>query len=155
MFAYVVWFACDFYSSFLTVTREGDNYRWLIHPEMLNGATNGTMYVNITVFNYTSSRPVTVNVTLMNFKCVYWDVNQNDWSRDGCWVSVSLSIKMAQNYKRSTNIIQVIGDKSVRCVITVSTLSHRLVLKQYRTWLTAYVTITLSTGAPSSWCPIR
>ncbi|XP_017333410.1 polycystic kidney disease protein 1-like 2 [Ictalurus punctatus] len=68
------------------LTGNGDNYRWLIHPEMLNGATNGTMYVNITVFNYTSSRPVTVNVTLMNFKCVYWDVNQNDWSRDGCWV---------------------------------------------------------------------
>lgn len=79
---------CPFVSTFLC---EGDNYRWIIHPEMLN-STNGTMYVNITVFNYTSSSSVAVNVSLMNFKCVYWDVDQNDWSRDGCWVSVQLSI---------------------------------------------------------------
>ncbi|KAG7327235.1 hypothetical protein KOW79_008841 [Hemibagrus wyckioides] len=75
------------------LTGKADNYRWIIHPEMLN-STNGTMYVNITLFNYTSSIPVSMNVSLMNFKCVYWDVDLNDWSRDGCWVGPKTSPKM-------------------------------------------------------------
>ncbi|KAI5101376.1 polycystic kidney disease protein 1-like 2, partial [Silurus meridionalis] len=75
------------------LTGRADNYRWIIHPEMIN-ATNGTMYVNITIFNYTSSSPVTVNMSLMNFKCVYWDVDYNEWSRDGCWVGPKTVPKM-------------------------------------------------------------
>ncbi|XP_053368674.1 polycystic kidney disease protein 1-like 2 [Clarias gariepinus] len=73
-------------SSLRTIlTGRSDKYRWIIHPEMLNGS-RGTMYVNITLHNYTSSVPVNVSVSLMNFKCVYWDNDLNDWSRDGCWV---------------------------------------------------------------------
>ncbi|XP_053094236.1 polycystic kidney disease protein 1-like 2 [Pangasianodon hypophthalmus] len=75
------------------LTGHADNYQWIIHPEMMN-STNGTMYVNVTLFNYTSSRPVTVSISLMNFKCVYWDVNQKDWSRDGCWVGPKTVPKM-------------------------------------------------------------
>ncbi|KAK2869533.1 hypothetical protein Q7C36_001404 [Tachysurus vachellii] len=67
------------------LTGRNDYYRWIIHPEMVN-STNGTMYINITLYNYTSSVPVSINVSLMNFKCVYWDVGLNEWSRDGCWV---------------------------------------------------------------------
>ncbi|KAK3562032.1 hypothetical protein QTP86_024799 [Hemibagrus guttatus] len=75
------------------LTGKGDNYRWIIHPEMIN-STNGTMYVNITLFNCTSSIPVFVNVSLMNFKCVYWNTELNDWCRDGCWVGPKTSPNM-------------------------------------------------------------
>ncbi|XP_027009021.2 polycystic kidney disease protein 1-like 2 [Tachysurus fulvidraco] len=75
------------------LTGRNDNYRWLIHPEMVN-STNGTMYINITLYNYTSSVPVSVNLSLMNFKCVYWDVDLNEWSRDGCWVGPKTLPKM-------------------------------------------------------------
>ncbi|GAA6093975.1 polycystic kidney disease protein 1-like 2 [Tachysurus ichikawai] len=75
------------------LTGRYDNYRWIIHPEMVN-STNGTMYINITLYNYTSSVPVFVNVSLMNFKCVYWNVDQNEWCIDGCWVGPKTVPKM-------------------------------------------------------------
>lgn len=85
---------------------------------MMMNTTNGTMYVNITLFNYTSSSPVILNITLMNFKCVYWDVDLNDWSRDGCWVGVEISKQKFAPKKYKTNkmgysMVQVIGKNNV------------------------------------------
>ncbi|KAI4874710.1 hypothetical protein NFI96_029136 [Prochilodus magdalenae] len=62
-----------------------ENYRWLITPEMMTGS-NGTWHVNITPINHTSSQALVLSVSVLNFKCVYWDTALKEWSRAGCWV---------------------------------------------------------------------
>ncbi|KAG9267062.1 polycystic kidney disease protein 1-like 2 [Astyanax mexicanus] len=68
-----------------TIISVKDDYRWLIHPDMMTGS-NGTWHVNITPINYTSSLPLKVSVTVLNFKCVFWDTDRKEWSITGCWV---------------------------------------------------------------------
>ncbi|KAL6468854.1 hypothetical protein MHYP_G00223780 [Metynnis hypsauchen] len=68
-----------------TILTGHEGYRWLITPEMMRGS-NGTWHVNVTPINYTSSQVLMLSVSILNFKCVYWDTDQNEWSRAGCWV---------------------------------------------------------------------
>ncbi|KAL7866550.1 hypothetical protein AOLI_G00143640 [Acnodon oligacanthus] len=68
-----------------TILTGHEDYRWLITPEMMRG-NNGTWHVNVTPINYTSSQVLMLSVSILNFKCVYWDTDQKEWSRAGCWV---------------------------------------------------------------------
>ncbi|XP_066504104.1 polycystin-1-like protein 2 [Hoplias malabaricus] len=78
-----------------TILTGDDDYRWLVTPEMLGGI-NGTWYVNITPINYTSSQTLTLSVYFLNFKCVYWDTDQNQWSIAGCTVGPKSLPNMTQ-----------------------------------------------------------
>ncbi|XP_076879583.1 polycystin-1-like protein 2 [Brachyhypopomus gauderio] len=68
-----------------TVLNGQEDYRWLITPEMLEGST-GTWHVSITLNNSNSSQPVTISLSLLTFKCMFWDTVQNEWSIFGCKV---------------------------------------------------------------------
>ncbi|KAA0723908.1 Polycystic kidney disease protein 1-like 2 PC1-like 2 protein [Triplophysa tibetana] len=62
-----------------------EGYRWLITPEMRKGGFSSWKVVVIPI-NYTSSNQLTVKVSVFVTKCLFWDTDLEQWSRDGCMV---------------------------------------------------------------------
>ncbi|KAI7814355.1 polycystic kidney disease protein 1-like 2 [Triplophysa rosa] len=62
-----------------------EDYRWLITPEMRKGGHIGWK-VAILPINYTSSDQLTLKVSVFVTKCLFWDTDLAQWSREGCMV---------------------------------------------------------------------
>ncbi|KAG1926582.1 polycystic kidney disease protein 1-like [Pimephales promelas] len=68
-----------------TIVTYKDGYRWLITPEMIQ-RVDGTWKVSVLPHNYTSSGTLTFKVSVFVTKCLFWDQELGDWSREGCMV---------------------------------------------------------------------
>lgn len=66
-----------------TVTYK-DGYRWLITPDMTNGV-DGTWKVSV-LPNDDNSGDLTFQISVFVTKCLFWDQDLGDWSREGCMV---------------------------------------------------------------------
>ncbi|XP_051565107.1 polycystic kidney disease protein 1-like 2 [Myxocyprinus asiaticus] len=62
-----------------------EGYRWLITPEMREEGY-GMWKVAIAPVNYTASDTLAMNVSVFVTKCLFWDTDLGDWSREGCMV---------------------------------------------------------------------
>lgn len=67
-----------------TVTYK-DGYRWLINPEMRK-ELDGTWKVSVLPTSYTSSDVLTFKMSVFVTKCLFWDTDNGQWSREGCMV---------------------------------------------------------------------
>ncbi|XP_077057704.1 polycystin-1-like protein 2 [Siphateles boraxobius] len=62
-----------------------DGYRWLITPDMTK-RVDGTWKVSVLPNDYTSSETLTFQISVFVTKCLFWDQDLGDWSREGCMV---------------------------------------------------------------------
>nr|XP_055072277.1 polycystic kidney disease protein 1-like 2 isoform X1 [Misgurnus anguillicaudatus] len=79
--------------NFSAIITSRDNYRWLITPEMRREGY-GNWKVSISPVNYTSNDPMNMNVSVFVTKCVFWDTNLTQWSREGCKVGIKTMPKL-------------------------------------------------------------
>ncbi|XP_056234655.1 polycystic kidney disease protein 1-like 2 isoform X1 [Seriola aureovittata] len=61
------------------------DYRWMITPEML-AQTPGIWYVDTRLYNSTWEPGLTLSINSFVSKCLYWDIERELWSIDGCQV---------------------------------------------------------------------
>ncbi|XP_073320377.1 polycystin-1-like protein 2 [Pagrus major] len=73
------------YSRNTTILSRTEGYRWMITPEMLHH-TPGVWYVDAQLFNTTWEPGLTLNITSFFCKCLYWHIEKETWSTDGCQV---------------------------------------------------------------------
>ncbi|KAK7169721.1 hypothetical protein R3I94_000075 [Phoxinus phoxinus] len=73
------------FSNQSTTVTYNDSYRWLITPEMTK-QVDGTWKVSISPNDYTSSETLTFQISVFVTKCLFWDQDLGDWSREGCMV---------------------------------------------------------------------
>ncbi|XP_039984151.1 polycystic kidney disease protein 1-like 2 isoform X2 [Xiphias gladius] len=73
------------YSNNTTILSPAGGYCWMITPEMLH-QTPGVWYVDTRLFNSTWEPGLTLNVTSFMIKCLYWHIEKEKWSTDGCQV---------------------------------------------------------------------
>ncbi|XP_039984198.1 polycystic kidney disease protein 1-like 2 isoform X7 [Xiphias gladius] len=78
------------YSNNTTILSPAGGYCWMITPEMLH-QTPGVWYVDTRLFNSTWEPGLTLNVTSFMIKCLYWHIEKEKWSTDGCQVTVKLT----------------------------------------------------------------
>lgn len=62
-------------------------YRWMITPEMLQ-QTPGVWYIEASP-NSTWVPGLALRISSFMTKCLYWQIDMNRWSTDGCQVSLS------------------------------------------------------------------
>ncbi|XP_051501299.1 polycystic kidney disease protein 1-like 2 [Myxocyprinus asiaticus] len=72
-------------SNFSAIVTMKEGYRWLITPEMREGGY-GMWKVAVEPVNYTASDTLVMKVSVFVTKCVFWDTDLGDWSREGCKV---------------------------------------------------------------------
>lgn len=60
-------------------------FRWFVTPEMLQ-QTSGIWYISFSLYNSTWRPDVSLEITIFNTKCMYWDAVSTSWRIDGCRV---------------------------------------------------------------------
>ncbi|XP_078114656.1 polycystin-1-like protein 3 [Sander vitreus] len=75
----------DTYFSNTTTLNQTRDYRWMITPEMLRH-TPGVWYVDTGLFDSTWKPGLTLRITSFMSKCLYWDIEHEIWSTEGCQV---------------------------------------------------------------------
>ncbi|XP_076592826.1 polycystin-1-like protein 3 [Chaetodon auriga] len=83
------------YSSNTTILNQTGGYRWMITPEMLQ-QTPGVWYVDIRLFNSTWEPDLVLSITSFMSKCMYWNIEKETWSTDGCRVGEKSTPERAQ-----------------------------------------------------------
>ncbi|KAK9542862.1 hypothetical protein VZT92_000688 [Zoarces viviparus] len=73
-----------YFSNTTTLSPTG-GYRWMITPGMLQ-QTPGVLYVSAGLFNSTWRSNLTLRITSFMTKCLYWHIERETWSTDGCQV---------------------------------------------------------------------
>uniref|UniRef100_UPI003AAB5C42 polycystin-1-like protein 2 n=1 Tax=Centroberyx gerrardi TaxID=166262 RepID=UPI003AAB5C42 len=73
------------YYSSSTILNRTVGYRWIVTPEMLE-QTTGVWYIDTVPFNSTWDPGLTLEFTSYISKCMYWDIERELWSTDGCKV---------------------------------------------------------------------
>lgn len=63
-------------------------YRWMITPEMIQQIP-GVLYIDIRLFNSSWEPGLTLTITSFMSKCLYWHIERQTWSGEGCRVSFS------------------------------------------------------------------
>ncbi|KAM7014913.1 polycystin-1-like protein 2 [Tautogolabrus adspersus] len=78
-----------------TILSLAGGYRWMITPEMLK-QTPGVWYVDARLFNSTWEPGLTLRISSFMSKCLYWDIDNEKWSTDGCQVGEKSSLNQTQ-----------------------------------------------------------
>ncbi|XP_034437184.1 polycystic kidney disease protein 1-like 2 [Hippoglossus hippoglossus] len=73
------------YSKSTTILRPTGRYRWIITSEMLE-QTPGIWYVEAGLFNSTWEPGLTLNISTFMSKCLYWHIEREMWTTEGCQV---------------------------------------------------------------------
>ncbi|XP_054628004.1 polycystic kidney disease protein 1-like 2 [Dunckerocampus dactyliophorus] len=68
-----------------TILSQIGGYQWMITPEMLQQIP-GVWYVSSELFNSTWEPGLTLSITSFMTKCMYWSIDRQTWSTDGCQV---------------------------------------------------------------------
>lgn len=61
----------------------------MITPEMLQ-QTPGVWYIDANLFNSSWEPGLTLQITSFMSKCLFWDVERETWSTEGCQVRVHI-----------------------------------------------------------------
>ncbi|XP_041797280.1 polycystic kidney disease protein 1-like 2 [Chelmon rostratus] len=85
----------DTYFSNTTILSQTGGYRWTITPDMLQ-RTPGVWYVDTRLFNSTWERGLTLRITSFVSKCLYWSIEKETWSTEGCQVGEKSTPEQAQ-----------------------------------------------------------
>ncbi|KAJ0056585.1 hypothetical protein NL108_010505, partial [Boleophthalmus pectinirostris] len=70
-------------------------YRWMITPSMLDGVS-GMWYVDARLFNSTWVPGMTLTIISHMTKCLYWDIESEKWTTDGCDVGPKSTLEITQ-----------------------------------------------------------
>ncbi|KAF3686523.1 Polycystic kidney disease protein 1-like 2 PC1-like 2 protein Polycystin-1L2 Precursor [Channa argus] len=62
-------------------------YRWMITPKMLQQSP-GVWYIDTRLYNSTWEPGLTLKITSFMSKCLFWDVEEEIWSTEGCMVGI-------------------------------------------------------------------
>ncbi|XP_068506546.1 polycystin-1-like protein 2 isoform X2 [Syngnathus scovelli] len=77
------------YFANVTIVNQIGGYQWIITPEMLQ-QTPGIWYISSELFNSTWKQGITLSITTFMTKCMYWSIDRQIWSTDGCQRKMSL-----------------------------------------------------------------
>ncbi|XP_077420923.1 polycystin-1-like protein 2 isoform X2 [Vanacampus margaritifer] len=73
------------YFANMTILNQTEGYQWIITPEMLQQSP-GEWHISSELFNSTWEPGITLSISTFMTKCMYWSIDRQTWSTDGCQV---------------------------------------------------------------------